>query len=383
MSTLADLFDDDRATAPGAAAAGAGPRELPGAAGLAQMLGAPRRETVRAPVDDTPRLVELVRSASQNAAPVVLAGGAKSKKSSSRGRKRTDWLSVVVAVFAIGVVSATAVFAGIQFASASPAAGALDSLAADEAALVNAEQALATAAARVEADVAAAREDAARLEPALVAVEGYSDEPARAAAVQALQDYRAGLDALVLPQLPAPYARAALDEQSLADVGAAIDRVQQLSVDIDAPSQQTSALRTTVTGLRDGFAAQMAAFGTTFPAWAEGVIAENYAADETLAEALAATAAAVAVPAEGGLLGVEAMLTLPALVDALREDHQRVLDEIAAEEEARENSGGGGSGGSGSDETQPGEPAPEPEPGTEPAPEPVPEPDPGAEPPVG
>ena len=341
MSTLAELFDDERASRDDVAPA---ERVLPSDTGLAAMLGGRRREA-QAPSDDTQRLVRLVQSAAADAAPVVLSGGAKTKKS-SRGHKRTDWLSVIVAVLAVAVVSTTAVFAGIQIASASPAAGALESLTTDEAALVNAQQSALTAAGRLEADITAGRADAARLEPALTAVEGYSDEPARAATMQAMRDYLAGLDALVLPELPAAYTRPALDEDSLAEVGAAIDHVQSLADEIAQPAQQLQALRVTVTDLRERFIAQVAAFGATFPAWAETVTAENPDADESFREAVTAAAAAVPAAQAGGMLGVEAMVALPPLVEALREDQQRALDEIAAEEEASEGVGGG-SGGSG------------------------------------
>ena len=377
MSTLAGLFDDDRATRDEILRPA---REMPSDAGLAAMLGGdgpgggPRREA-QAPVDDTAQLVRLVQSAAADAAPVVLSGGAKAKKS-TRGHKRTDWLSVVAAVLAVAVVSATAVFGGIQIASASPAADALQSLAADEAALVNAQQSLSATAARIEADVTAGREDAARLEPALVAVEGYSDEPARAAAVQAVRDYLAGLDALVLPE-PAPaYSRPALDEDSLADVGAAIDDVQALSAELAEPTERMQALRATVTALRDRFVAQIAAFGATFPAWAQTVVDENDQADQSFRDALTTAAAAVPTGQAGGLLGIEAMLVLPPLVEALREDHQRVLDEIAAEEADAGRGSGGGSGwwvDPGAPPTDPGavptDPgAPPADPGTVPAP---------------
>ncbi|MCR2793535.1 hypothetical protein NQ156_10725 [Microbacterium sp. zg.Y625] len=354
MSTLAGLFDDDRATRDEFEPAA---REVPSDAGLAEMLGGGgvdgvgvggSRRQAQAPVDDTQRLVDLVQSAAADAAPVVLSGGGgggKAKKS-SRGHKRTDWLSVLVAVLAVGVVSGTAVFGGIQLASASPAADALQSLATDEAALVNAQQSLSATATRIEADVTAGREDAARLEPALVAVEGYSDEPARAAAMQALTDYRAGLDALVLPELPAPYSRPAIDEDSLADVGAAIDDVQARAAEMAEPTERMHALRGAVTDLRDRFVEQVAAFGATFPAWAATVNAENDQADQSFRDALTAAAAAVPSGQAGGLLGIEAMLVLPPLVDALREDNQRALDEIAAEEEAAEDAESGGSGGS-------------------------------------
>ena len=383
MSTLAGLFDDDRATRDEFAPAA---RELPNDAGLAEMLGeggrrgAGLRREAQAEIDDAPRLIRLVESAAADAAPVVLTGGPKTKKS-SRGHKRTDWVSVIAAVIAVAVVSTTAVFGGIQVAAASPAADALQALAADEAELVNAQQSLAAAAARIEADVATGRDEAARLEPALVAVEGYSDELARAVAMQAIRDYRAGLDALVLPALPEPYERPAIDEDSLADVGAAIDEVHVLSAALAEPTEQMHALRSVVTDLRDRFVAQVAAFGATFPAWAQSVVDENDEADQSFRDALTAAAAAVPAGQADGLLGIEAMLVLPPLVEALREDHQRALDEIAAAQEAAENSGGsgsgGGSGGSGSGggsggSEQPGVPPTDPGVPADPAPVPPP-----------
>ncbi|WP_205814351.1 hypothetical protein, partial [Microbacterium sp. K35] len=152
-------------------------------------------------------------------------------------------------------VAAAATVGGIQAATASPAASALESLQADEASIQNAHQALTSARDTLVADIGTQTAEATALRTAIVDtatvpdpasssdddVIAVADPALEEAAVAALDGYLAALAAVTVPALPAEYRRAEIDENSLVDVGQAIDDAQG---DLDALDQATAEMRT-------------------------------------------------------------------------------------------------------------------------------------------
>ncbi|MGV2903714.1 hypothetical protein ACNPM4_18745, partial [Microbacterium sp. AGC62] len=164
----------------------------------------------------------------------------------------------VVALVVAGTVG------GIQMATASPAASAVESLEADEAALLNAHQSLKTAQDRLIADIDAQTAEVAPLRSALTGTStapdpagGADDAPiavtdaaALATALAAVDAYASGLAAITVPELPAEYARADIDEDSLVEVGGAIDGVQERLVAMDDATAEARAVRERFDALR-------------------------------------------------------------------------------------------------------------------------------------
>lgn len=382
MNSLADLFTDDRRSSDDAARV---TDAVVDDRRLAALVGPPRvQHAAPRRVDEAARLTALVDEAARSASPVQIAGAGGAPKMPKRGHKRTDWLNVSFAVLAVAVVAVVGVFGGIQLANASPAASALRALSVDEASLANGEQAIQSGVTRIDTLAAEARAEADSVEPALTAIEGYVDEPARAAAAQAIADLRAGLDAVEPPAMPEPYARpAGLNTDDLAEVGAQIDVVRERSDAVTGLTEDVRTVRAQIVALREAFVASMAALGAAFPTAAEAELEEYGQADQSFIDAVTAAAAAVPAAQAAGGLGVAEMTAYPALVDALRLDHERAIAEILAEREAarenaNNNSGGGftnpgtggggntGGGETGGDTTVPTDPAVP----TEPVPEP-------------
>ncbi|OWP20240.1 hypothetical protein CBF90_14310 [Microbacterium sp. AISO3] len=342
MNSLADLFTDDRRSGDDGIRAA---DSIIDERRLAALVGPPRMEQAvpLARPDETGQLVAMVAAAAQSASPVHIAGKSGAPKMPRRGHKRTDWLNVAFAVLAVAVVTVVGVFGAIQFANASPAASALRALSVDEASLANGEQAVQSGVTRIETLMAEARAEADGVEPALATVAGYVDESARAAAVQAVADLRAGLDAIEVPSTPAAYTRPAIDTDDLAQVGAQIDVVRERSDELTAMTEQTRAVRSQVVALRDAFVGSIAALGASFPASAEAEVTEYAEALPSFRDAVTAAAAAVPAAQAAGGLGAAEMVAYPPLVDALHRDHERAIAAIIAEREAARNTTGRGS----------------------------------------
>lgn len=395
MNSLADLFTDDRPSIDESTEVSS---NLVNDGRLAALVGPPRVQRTGVRRNETAELVALVEDAAKSATPIGAAAKPGAPKASRRGHKRTDWLNVSFAILAVATVAVVGVLGGVQLANASPAASALRSLAVDEASLSNGRQAVESAVARIDALILEARADADTIEPVLASVAGYVDESARAAAQQSVTELRAGLDAVVMPEIPASYSRPTIDTDDLAEVGAQIDAVREFADELTALTDEARATRARVTELRDNFAGAIAALGSSFPMAAEDEIAEYREARQSFIDAVTLAAAAVPSAQAAGGFGAEEMAAYPALVDALREDHERAIAAIVAEREAaaeREsdrtpsNIGSGGSGDAGDsggtgvvtpDPTPTVEPEPAPEPQPQPEPDPEPEPQPQPEP---
>lgn len=285
-----------------------------------------------------------------------------------------DWLSVSTASVAAAAVLGTAVFAGAQIANASPAAEAVQVLTSQEATLDGAESALAAAKTRVQERVQQADAGAARVRAELLALSATeehaatADAPALAAALGAVDAYRAALAEVTLPDLPAPYERRPLDEESLVSVGEALDRVQLRSADVDAATAQLRGIRASLDELDEGFSAQLSSFASSFTAHAAAEIKANPSAGETFQKPVAAAAAALGAISLESEAGAAALESYRDAVIALRAEDLRVREQEEAEREAAQNQP--------IRPWQPANPTPTPTPGTDPGTT-VPEPDPG------
>lgn len=305
MTALSDLFPD-------------GPRVGEGdttvlddhhtARRLREMIGEPRESGASArSLADTRELVDMVQAAARTAVPVS-ADADTSERPKRRPRRRLDALTVSAAGVAVVALVVAATVGGIQVATASPAASALESLEADEAAVQNAYQSLRTARDRLVADVEAqsaeivvvrsaltetstAPDPAGAAEDAPLAV---SDDTALAAALAALDTYAAGLASFTVPELPAEYVRAEIDEDSLVEVGGAIDGVQERLVALDEATVEARAVRSQLDALRPTADAALSAYAASFVPAADAAIVRYPDGEESLRTAVSDAAARVA-----------------------------------------------------------------------------------------
>ncbi|WCD92900.1 hypothetical protein [Microbacterium sp. nov. GSS16] len=248
--------------------------------------------------------------------PAEVAGTAAKSAGGSRARRRVDLLNVAVAGLAAVAVATTAVVGAVQAATASPADDALQALAADEKTIASAEATLADARQQIAGDVAEADARAEALRAALPPVAtapnpadippGETEVPDAAGRIDiidpaalekvsaSIDTYRGELAGIALPPLPEPYEHSTVDDDSLVDVGAAIDRAQQHLADVD---RLTAELRETRAQLRDheaAFAAQLGVFAGSFRTAAEKVIAEHPDATSKYKDAVTTAVGAVA-----------------------------------------------------------------------------------------
>lgn len=305
MTALSDLFPD-------------GPRVGAGdttvlddhhtARRLREMIGEPRESGAPArSLADTRELVDMVQAAARTAVPVSADAGT-SERPKRRPRRRLDALTVSVAGLAVVTMVVAATVGGIQVATASPAASALESLEADEAAVQNAYQSLKTARDRLVADVEAQSAEIGVVRSALTdtstapdpaggpedAPLAVSDDTALAAALAALDTYAAGLASFTVPESPAEYVRAEIDEDSLVEVGGAIDGVQERLVALDEATAEARTVRSQLDALRPPAEAAVDAYAASFVPAADAAIARYPDAEQTLRTAASAAAARVA-----------------------------------------------------------------------------------------
>ncbi|WP_426184769.1 hypothetical protein [Microbacterium sp. TWP3-1-2b2] len=302
---------------------------------LEALVGHPREES-RAPGAgaDAVRLVNLVDSAVVNSSPsVIYVGSAKgSKGKKHRGHRRVDWVNTTVGAIAVAVVAATAAFTGVQVASADPAADAIEVLTADEASLAGAEKSLVTSTTALDASIATQLADAAIIRTALnemAATEERTetaDPAALTAAVQAVDAYRTALEQAVVPTVPAAYERGAIDEDSLASVADAIDRVQEASTALDAASDELRTARTAIDALTTTFTGQLATFAGTLTAYATAENEAYPAAGQEFRDAVTTAATSVTATPLNGASGAAALISFRDAVLALRDEDRRVRE---------------------------------------------------------
>ena len=275
---------------------------------LREMIGEPRQNRASATSDaDARALADMVQAAARTAVPVG-AGSGEPSRSKKRARRSVDAVTLSAAALAVVSLVVAGTVGGIQMATASPAASAVESLEADEAALLNAHQSLKTAQDRLVADVDAQTAEAAQLRSTLTGTStapdpagelddaplAVTDAAALATALAAVDAYTSGLEAITVPELPAEYARADIDEDSLVEVGGAIDGVQERLVAMDDATAEARAVRERFDALRPTVDEAVAAYAASFVPAAAAAIARYPDGEESLRAAVSDVAARVA-----------------------------------------------------------------------------------------
>lgn len=294
---------------------------------LREMIGEPRQSRAAATSDaDARALADMVQAAARTAVPVG-AGSGEPSRSKKRARRSVDAVTLSAAALAVVSLVVAGTVGGIQMATASPAASAVESLEADEAALLNAHQSLKTAQDRLVADIDAQTAEAAQLRSALTGTStapdpagelddaplAVTDAAALAAALAAVDAYVSGLAAITLPELPAQYARADIDEDSLVEVGGAIDGVQERLVAMDDATAEARAVREKFDALRPTADVAVDAYAASFVPAAAAAITRYPDGEESLRRAVTDAAARVAA---ADLWTVEGRSALAAYRDA-------------------------------------------------------------------
>ncbi|GEM_PF-5768731 len=264
-------------------------------------------------------------------------------------------------------VATTAIIGGVQAATASPADDALQVLTADERTIAGAEAALASMRQQVAAEVAEADARAEALSSALPGAAtaadpadiapGETEAPDDADRINivdpvalervstTIEAYRAELKAITLPALPAPYEHSEVDEDSLVDVGSAIDRAQQQLTDVDRAMAALRDVREQMREREAAHVAQLRTFTSTFRAAAEKAIADHPDASPKLKDAVTAAADAVVAAdlrADAGIKmlaqyrdAVFALASAQVNFDRVREEERQRQERERLERESR------------------------------------------------
>ncbi len=303
MTALDTLFPDGPRTDHEKSAV----REVASAARLRDLVGDPRSRSPRAAgMSDTRELARRAEAAARSAVPFAAVAPAVASEAPRR-RRKLDPLSLSAAALAVVAVVTAVTVGGIQAATASPAASALESLQADEATIQNAQQALTTTRDGIVADIATQTAEATALRAALLdtatvpdplSSEGdvldVTDPAPRQAAVAALDTYLAGLAAIDIPAAPAEYRRGDVDEDSLVEVGGAIDAAQERLEALDRETADMRTVRGALDALQPAAALALAAFADSFVPSAESATEERPGAGEPFRVAVTQTADAAA-----------------------------------------------------------------------------------------
>jgi len=340
MTTLSDLFPQGPRTDAGRPAPSDDHHTM---RRLTQLIGEPRRVSQGVTVEkDVRALVASVEAAAANAQPVTAAAAVVT--TATRPRRRTlDVLTVGLGSLAVIAVATAVAVGGVQMATASPAAGALSALRADEADLQNAQESLMGGVDRVRSSIEDEAADAAALRAVLLdtatapdpmgeegAVLEVADPAALTAVLGAMDAYQADLAAIDIPEPPVAFERGDLDERSLVEVGEAIDRVHEQLTTTDAALAHVRTVRARLDELSETLDAAVTAFAASYPAAAEAALERYPDTDEPLDDALTEAAAAVVA---ADLLSEAGRATLLTYRDALVELAEGQQEALRAREE--------------------------------------------------
>lgn len=251
------------------------------------------------------------------------------------GRRKAgavNYLSMAAAVLAVVAIVGTASFAVVQRATANPADDAMVSLREREAELANDMKVLQTAADLYGASVEEAISLAQASESVLVALEGRVEGSAVAAA-QAGRVALLQASATATPVSVPRYQRAAIDEKSLVDVGAAIDGVRLARESLPPLITDARDARAQVTAAISAFRLKLAALGSAIETEAEELIRQNDSAAQSFRAAVLDAAGRVTAAQRAGGTGLAEMPIYAAAVDALRAENERVVALEAPERE--------------------------------------------------
>ena len=252
-----------------------------------------------------------------------------------RGASAGQIVNVIAASIAITLLVATAGLAVIQRATANPADEALGSLRIDEAALVNDTNMLATAVRLYMQTASDARSLSEASLPVLNGLVGKVDPVPLAAAETARAALADASTNVVSISVPA-YARGSIDEDSLADVGKAIDKVRRAREALPAQVAQAREARGDVSALDTAFRTALGDLGVAIRTGADTQVAENMEAARSFRIAVLDAADRVGLAQDAGGDGLAEMSAYSAAVGALRAENSRVLTPDFDEQTARQ-----------------------------------------------
>lgn len=375
-----------------------GPRDdspRPGPADLVSLTGGSSRP---GPTSSAAALSALVGESTGRAsdegwvAPELAQVGRRPLFGGRRKGGAVNYLSIAFSALAILALVGTASFAVVQRATANPADEAMVSLREREAELANETNVLQTAVDLYAASVAEASTLAESSAPVLASLQGRVDSGALSAAEAARASLAQAASSATVVSVPT-YARRSIDEQSLGEVGRAIDDVRLARETLPGPLTAAREARATIVAALSSYRTQLTALGAAIDAEAGKIVAANDSAAQTFRDAVTDSAARITAAQRAGGDGLTDMPVYAAAVDELRAENARVVAEEQEERDATpttpRNGGGGSSDTGGSDAGRDsntgggtdtgGSPdagnTPEPQP-SQPAPEPSPEPEP-------
>ncbi|MGN6218382.1 MAG: hypothetical protein ACTHNQ_02675 [Microbacterium sp.] len=343
MNTLDDLFDDAEGRPQSASSVDA--RDVERLRSLVGAASPAAGSRGGGSASEQRLLSDIVGEASASSAAPGAAETGRADAGSPAGvtkvktQRRTagDWVSVGVAVTAVGAVLAVGALAIVQRTTADDVSQATRSLREQEAELRNRITTLETSLSLYGSAVTDATAVAESAEPALAALEGKSDEAARATAVQAVAGFREALAALDVPADATTYARGTATPTDLAAAAARLDEVRARALEVDGAIDDTREARSAVAATQSGLLAALAAFGATVPASGGMIAEENPYASDAYRAAVLATADDIVAAQRRGESGAAQMTAYGQAVDALRIENQRVMD---ARTPVRQNAGG-------------------------------------------
>lgn len=314
---------------------------------LTEMIGDPRDEfDMTRPRSSAERLSKVVEEALVDAAPTVIQTPRSSAK--KRRRRRFDPLTVIAASVAVVALAAAGTVVGVQTANASPADGAMQSLRADEAMIQNSEQSFTTSHDRLATTLTQGAADAAALRAAVDGARVTQDlraEDATVAVLDAeladqlvaeLDRHIAALQGVALPDAVNPYRRGDLDEDSLAEIGGAIEAAQEQIELLDEATMQLREQRIAVDALEAAHRTKLEGLAASFTDAATQVLEVNEDAEPEFRDAVTAAAAGVVTSGLGGTAGVAALTAYRDAVIALIADELRADRELAEAAQRRQ-----------------------------------------------
>ncbi|MBQ9918091.1 MAG: hypothetical protein IJO71_12960 [Microbacterium sp.] len=244
-------------------------------------------------------------------------------------------LSVAVAVVATAILCGSVALAVAQRVASDPAAEAMVSLREREAELQNENQVLTTARGLYTASLS----DASALTDAAGAVLGQLTDIVDRSVLDQVDGARSSLAAVIAsaPTIAVPeYERSVIDDGSLEDIAAAIDKVQVVKNDISESISEARAARSAVVAPMDSLKQELRLMGASIDAAAAEATRSHTAAADGFRSAVTDAAASVHAAHQSGRDGAAEMSDFAAAVAALRAEDERIL------EQRRSGSGGSG-----------------------------------------
>ena len=137
-----------------------------------------------------------------------------------------------------------------------------------------------------------------------------------------------------MPEVPGEYARGDIDEESLTEVGSAIDAAQEQLVALDTATTEMRSIRTQLDALRPAADLAVGAYAATFAGSAQAASTEYPDADDALQTALVEAAARVGSTNLWGTAGVTTLESYRDAFTAVAADQLRI--EMQREQDARQ-----------------------------------------------